>query len=364
MRKASSISSPNTAREPKMSKSEVKKESAESSPEAASLSPPAAKNQCANCGMEIQDRYLLKVNNLNWHLGCLECSVCRASLRQHSSCYVKNKEIYCKLDYFSRFGSKCAQCGRQVLASDWVRRARGSVYHLACFACFSCKRQLSTGEEFGLVEGRVLCRSHYDIMLENLRRAAENGTGLTLEGALPSDQDCQPKPAKRARTSFTAEQLQVMQSQFAQDNNPDAQTLQKLAEMTGLSRRVIQNCRARHKKQPPQSGFSQSAPLSRMPPSLPEDVHYSPFSSPDRPHLLALHGYLDSECQLFTGSSLLRPRRPGPPDPPGHVFTAASHQPLICCACLSVVAALKMLQKKTLGSSADGLEAWEPRPAA
>lgn len=41
-----------------------------------------------------------QVNNLNWHLGCLECSVCRASLRQHNSCYVKNKEIFCKLDYF------------------------------------------------------------------------------------------------------------------------------------------------------------------------------------------------------------------------------------------------------------------------
>ncbi|XP_016339005.1 LIM/homeobox protein Lhx6-like [Sinocyclocheilus anshuiensis] len=101
----------------------------------ASSVPSTGKNVCASCGLEILDRYLLKVNNLIWHVRCLECSVCRTSLRQHSSCYIKNKEIFCKVDYFSRFGTKCARCGRQIYASDWVRRARGNAYHLACFAC-------------------------------------------------------------------------------------------------------------------------------------------------------------------------------------------------------------------------------------
>ncbi|XP_045907947.1 LIM/homeobox protein Lhx8-like isoform X1 [Micropterus dolomieu] len=280
------------------SPSSLSSSSSSSAPPVASLQ---GKTLCTSCGLDIVDRYLLKVNNFCWHVRCLSCSVCQTSLGRHVSCYIKDKQVFCKLDYFRRYGTRCARCGRNIHSSDWVRRARGSTFHLACFSCTSCKRQLSTGEECGLLENRVFCRPHYDIMMENIKHAKENDQPKVDEEVADKDESSTiPRPAKRARTSFTVDQLQVMQSQFAKDNNPDAQTLQKLAERTGLSRRVIQvwfqNCRARQKKyispNPSSSTMMTSLAAGQLTPPLMEDLQYTTYISPDAPLLTTLT-YMD-----------------------------------------------------------------------
>lgn len=65
------------------------------------------------------------------------------------------------------FGIKCAKCNLGFSSSDLVMRARDSVYHIECFRCSVCSRQLLPGDEFSVRDDELLCRADHGLCLDH-----------------------------------------------------------------------------------------------------------------------------------------------------------------------------------------------------
>ncbi|XP_043242671.1 LIM/homeobox protein Lhx2-like [Amphibalanus amphitrite] len=44
-------------------------------------------------------------------------------------------------------------------------RAKDYVYHIHCFTCITCNVPLSKGDQFGMRDGYIYCRHHYELLL-------------------------------------------------------------------------------------------------------------------------------------------------------------------------------------------------------
>lgn len=82
------------------------------------------------------------------------------------------------------FATKCSGCLEKISPTEFVMRALESVYHLNCFCCCVCERQLCKGDEFVLKEGQLLCKSDYEREKDLLRSVSpemsDSGENTTL----------------------------------------------------------------------------------------------------------------------------------------------------------------------------------------
>uniref|UniRef100_A0A8B9CJV5 LIM homeobox 4 n=1 Tax=Anser brachyrhynchus TaxID=132585 RepID=A0A8B9CJV5_9AVES len=147
-------------------------------------------------------------------------------------CFARAGSVYCKEDFFKRFGTKCTACQQGIPPTQVVRKAQDFVYHLHCFACIICSRQLATGDEFYLMEdGRLVCKEDYETAKQN---------------------DDSEAGAKRPRTTITAKQLETLKNAYKNSPKPARHVREQLSSETGLDMRVVQvwfqNRRAKEKR--------------------------------------------------------------------------------------------------------------------
>lgn len=119
------------------------------------------RSSCAGCRKPIRDKFIFSVIEQHWHQDCVKCSDC--SLKLNERCYTFEGKLFCKLDYWRRFGPKCFACGEPIGRQELVQRIKGNrVYHLKCFTCNCCQKQLEAGEQLHLIDDmKLMCKQDF-----------------------------------------------------------------------------------------------------------------------------------------------------------------------------------------------------------
>ncbi|ALC49206.1 LIMK1, partial [Drosophila busckii] len=93
-----------------------------------------------------------------WHCDCFRCSVCDSHL--HSWYFERENLLYCREDYYARFGDACQQCTAVITGPVMV--AGEHKFHPECFCCAACGAFIGEGESYALVErSKLYCGQCY-----------------------------------------------------------------------------------------------------------------------------------------------------------------------------------------------------------
>ncbi|KAL3271687.1 hypothetical protein HHI36_022160 [Cryptolaemus montrouzieri] len=126
-------------------------------------------NVCAGCLNIIDDEEIICALGQEWHLECFRCSACDAALSNWY--FEKDGLLFCKLDYYSRFGEACQQCAQVITGPVMV--AGEHKFHPECFCCSSCCAFIGDGDSYALVErSKLFCGQCYKRQMQPLQRTA------------------------------------------------------------------------------------------------------------------------------------------------------------------------------------------------
>ena len=111
---------------------------------------------------------------------------------------------------FRLFGTKCDKCYRSFGKNDFVMRAKNKIFHLECFTCVACEKQLVPGDEFALRDDGLFCREdhqesdHHHLHHGHRKESIENNNTILHHNASNSSED-----NSEGNTFITAQCLKI-----------------------------------------------------------------------------------------------------------------------------------------------------------
>merc|ERR1719347_2283036 len=224
---------------------------------------PDMSQACSECNRAISDQFVMRVGESILHEQCLRCFTCGHFLTE--SCFSKFGQYYCRQDFYSLFGPRCAGCQLVFSETEKVRKIDQSLFHGHCFKCKDCSKDLSEAEKVGCDQnGNLLCES--DFLKNNCDEdpVANSGTddcesdkkdekddSILEKGIEPTSEeehdlnkdiidDPKNKRKRGPKTTIKPHQLEILKNCFDQNPKPTPKVFEELSKDTGLTKRVIQ----------------------------------------------------------------------------------------------------------------------------
>ncbi|XP_028153835.1 LIM domain kinase 1 isoform X1 [Diabrotica virgifera virgifera] len=132
-------------------------------------SAPPSEIICAGCLNAVDDEEFVSALGQEWHMECFRCSACDASLSNWY--FEKDGLLFCKDDYWARYGESCQQCSQIITGPVMV--AGEHKFHPECFCCGSCSAFIGDGDSYALVErSKLYCGQCYKRQMQPLQKTA------------------------------------------------------------------------------------------------------------------------------------------------------------------------------------------------